>query len=446
MAIIDDYRPNQAVAEWQPNVNSLTFQLEGKTFCPDLIPNRQGKKVPSKEWLPIDLQRPLAVGERYDILAEIDAGLYPMLLIDIRKTAVQQNHQGRYRRYPFVGFGGIAADVDFLLVDANFDGQNDWGYKGLREGETIEFGANISEKGRFNPNDTVSGKHFILHCNEAGQPYILDQHSKNGTYLVQNSQIFEPAAASTDQLIPTTPSEQVAPEEQLTPEVEKNQSPYAIATAKFKGEDRFLANEQYGLYGVFDGAGGHYGGELAAETATWQAHWMIEELLLVDPAAPPQKRAEYMKRSLEFINQALIRDPDCGITTGTIAHVFEFEGVQYLAWASVGDSRLYSFDRQTNTLGQFSTDEGFGRNLYNALGTQECEVEQGGVMAIPEPGRYQFILCTDGITGNYEHDMLSNGEILDIMIDNPNPQDAANELLTKSRKVEDDKTVIVLQA
>lgn len=208
-----------------------------------------------------------------------------------------------------------------------------------------------------------------------------------------------------------------------------------------KGNDTLLLDNNQQLYGVFDGVGPEPRSGVAADiTASTIKAFMLTKLIdSLDSAEDGLMEA--MERAHSVITDQF-KKPPYGATTATVAKFVQENGNTYLTWASVGDSRLYIKD-PAGSLHQITQDEGDGRFLTNALGIDEYfeGVLQHGTIQIDNGS--DILLVTDGITGDYDEDILSPEEILQAL-NTPSAQAAAQQLLYISRK-SDDKIAIVIR-
>ncbi len=208
-------------------------------------------------------------------------------------------------------------------------------------------------------------------------------------------------------------------------------------------EDRSIVKPGHGLFGVFDGVGGEWGGAAAADMAFAQLNASIQRA----PADAFRQTASYLaeewlKQTLDSISQNISEHAGVGFTTATVARVVESQGKQVVAWASIGDSRLYHI--HGGRAEQVTVDEGEGRFLARCLGNvrpQDRDVQQTGCIVL-RPGE-KVVLVTDGITGDYGSDLMTEGELYDIVRSDLSAQHVAGELVKRSRKNDDGTAVVV---
>ena len=201
-------------------------------------------------------------------------------------------------------------------------------------------------------------------------------------------------------------------------------------------QDALLRRDDIQLYGVFDGAGGHEGGRAASRLSRDVVNSYTRGEINSGAAL-----ASILNEAAKRVDQ----DPNAGYSTGVLAKVIDRNGRRMLSYASVGDSRLYVMHKD-GTVEQVTQDEGEGNRITNALGMPMNEgdfiVKQWGDIEIRDGDK--FMLCSDGITGDYGDQLMSNSEIGQIMSKAKSPSEAAMRLTAAARK-HDDRTVIVFE-
>ena len=207
-------------------------------------------------------------------------------------------------------------------------------------------------------------------------------------------------------------------------------------------EDSHLCMPEQGLFGVFDGAGGVRNFDGGARRASQTAMQKVEELANKFPLVSEGNLAW----ALNEASKAVEADPTAGITTGTIAKIIEQDGVKKLAYATVGDSRIYIV-RHNSFVEQITKDEGIGSGISNALGTMASlkpgdRAKQLGVVNLRKGDR--IVLCTDGVTGDTPAEQMSDSEIGAIVNLEWDVNIASARLVEQARKT-DDRTAIVVE-
>ena len=190
------------------------------------------------------------------------------------------------------------------------------------------------------------------------------------------------------------------------------------------------------LFAVADGMGGHQGGEVASALAVGELRKTIKVPTL-------ESLTEAIRGANRTIYQHADQDPELrgmGTTIAAMALVENDRGQEELAWANVGDSRIYRY-RDGDLLqlsrdhslvedlrrdGQLSEEEAAvhpQRNiLTRALGIDR-EVEVDSETVEPFAGD-RYLLCSDGLFNEVELDRIS--ATLRRLV---NPDDAAAELV-----------------
>lgn len=194
-----------------------------------------------------------------------------------------------------------------------------------------------------------------------------------------------------------------------------------------RGYDSMIVDTIYNLYGVFDGIG-------VSRESAWASR--LAQSIVSTIAATSEvheiERRDTLRNALLEASRLVRERPGAG-TTATIAQIDEDNILHY---AHAGDSRLYVlYDGRVK---QVTADEGYGNLLLNWIGSPEQQIFQYGSISKWDA----FMLCTDGITGDWEDQLLSDEEIEDILT-NASPDEAA-ESLVKASKKNDDKSIIVV--
>ncbi len=182
------------------------------------------------------------------------------------------------------------------------------------------------------------------------------------------------------------------------------------------------------LFIVCDGMGGH----LAGETASQLAVETFKDYFFKKHYDNPQKALfDATIEANRIIFQASQNIPQCaGMGTTLVATLIENNEVFYV---HVGDSRLYYFENQTNTLHRITKDHSFVQQLVdnNAIKDHEMEfhprkneiLQALGVKSVVEPDVCKLpilpvnddimLLCSDGLNG-----MINDEAIKNIIIQN----------------------------
>lgn len=202
-----------------------------------------------------------------------------------------------------------------------------------------------------------------------------------------------------------------------------------------RNEDAVIVRPEFGLVVVADGVGGATAGHVASRLAT---ETIAERFgRRVGASASAEKARLYLQAAVEEANISILRhakeNRDCAGMGTTV--VVGAVGWDWLAFAHVGDSRLYrlrgeelvqlsrdhSFIQEVVDQGFFNTREdarryGIGENiLTRALGSMPSVAVSSDVIAIDSGDL--FLFCTDGLSGLVPDDWLK--QILSSIGDDP---------------------------
>lgn len=192
-----------------------------------------------------------------------------------------------------------------------------------------------------------------------------------------------------------------------------------------KGYDTYVSNVGHRVFGVFDGMGVSEGARSSANLAA--ALFEKNATLGLDAAG----LAGLIDQASKSISVHFPHD-------GTTATIVRVDSDGKLHYAHVGDSRLYIMN--DDRIKQITADEGIGNRLTNYCGPFTHGCCQMGI--IHEDDWDMFMLCSDGITGDWREQQLSDEEI-EMVLREYNGSDACQKLYQLSKK-DDDKTVIVV--
>ena len=201
-------------------------------------------------------------------------------------------------------------------------------------------------------------------------------------------------------------------------------------------QDSCLVREDQFVYGVFDGAGGHVGGREASNHTAAVVDWCCNQYIL--------KSGSDLAWALNYANEMVANNERAGLSTAALTKVVEIDGRLKLAYALVGDSRIYVVDKNGEAQ-QIGHDEGYGNVITNWIGTIDEEhprdcTWQFGEIELHEGDR--VVLCSDGITGDKPEELMSDHELGEIVSRSTDAKDAAKNLIANARK-NDDRTAIV---
>ena len=199
-------------------------------------------------------------------------------------------------------------------------------------------------------------------------------------------------------------------------------------------EDSSFSRPELQMFGVFDGAGGEHGGRAASRDAVSVIENLSNQYRFLT--------GEHLKWVLEQANDAVAKDPAAGYATAVLAKVVERDDGKYLAYASAGDSRIYIVNADGKAR-QITRDEGEGKIITNALGVDSANIQQYGDIKLNLGDK--VVMCSDGITGDYGADLMSDEEVGAIVANAGSAEEAAEDLVSQARKT-DDRTALVFAA
>jgi protein phosphatase len=216
-------------------------------------------------------------------------------------------------------------------------------------------------------------------------------------------------------------------------------------------EDRYLAAPHLGIWLVADGMGGHFGGDVAAQTIVDRVETVHRS------SSAPDLRARFLDRvarANEDIRALSARNGNATIGA-TLAALLVHEANFSCSWC--GDSRVYLL--RDGVLSQVSRDHTEAQELLDSgtITPEQAENWPRKNVITRAVGVYDeadidhvtgtlrdrdtFLLCSDGLTGHLEDD-----DILSMMRGKPS-QAACEALLseTLARGASDNVTVVIVR-
>ncbi|MGA2091193.1 MAG: Stp1/IreP family PP2C-type Ser/Thr phosphatase [Endomicrobiales bacterium] len=219
-----------------------------------------------------------------------------------------------------------------------------------------------------------------------------------------------------------------------------------LGLVRKNNEDAWLIEEKSGLFMIADGLGGANAGEVASTMA-------------LDVIAENFSQSENLIASILSANDMIFEASRSsaqykGMGTTVVACVIH-KDVYTIAW--VGDSRLYmvrnkqiqplttdhSIVQEQITKGLITSESAktvhYKNVLTRALGVDHTV--EPGCIDIPAMNDDFLVLCSDGL-----HGMISDAEILEIVLAQGNPAAICGELIAQANKAggRDNCTVIVI--
>ena len=209
-------------------------------------------------------------------------------------------------------------------------------------------------------------------------------------------------------------------------------------------EDAFLCLNDFGIFCVFDGMGGHRNGARASAIATATLRRLIH--------AAPTHTATGLEQAIREANDAIVRDAARSAGGGTMGATIAMAWVhgRRLTCLHAGDSRVYRMrdfrldrltrdhHREADVRAHIGLPNHPVRAITRALGMgatlkveiTESDWQRGDLV----------MLCTDGVT-----DVLADFECANIMVESlDNPGAIPDALLAASANGNDDRTVVVV--
>jgi serine/threonine protein phosphatase PrpC len=209
-----------------------------------------------------------------------------------------------------------------------------------------------------------------------------------------------------------------------------------------KGQDVALVNNDLMLFAIFDGIGKDENSLEAALIASQTVHSFVEQNYNVPFSVAPKMLVNSLSEAHnEIVIESSFRP--VGSTTASVAKLIRVEDKVYLAWASIGDSRIYIRNGE-GPLEILSRDESSGIYIDNCLGDQKHfhGVMQKGLVDLLENS--EIVIVSDGVIGSDSEDAMKIEELDSLLTKSETAQKAA-DLLTTAAKKNDDRTAIVLR-
>lgn len=222
-----------------------------------------------------------------------------------------------------------------------------------------------------------------------------------------------------------------------------------FAEEALKGEDAIVVNEEMGVFGVFDGLGGMGRGDEASKAAAEALENMYARRAR-ENEYPQDVQTAIDDAKFVLAEARLKASQTGGHTTAVFAKLEKINGKDYLIWANAGDSRMI-MQQADGRIVDISTDQSKGNMVLNDLGpTAEGPYKDRALRKLDEFGSIELqpddrvMLCSDGITGDWDFQFLSREEFEDAF-SKRTAQESAARFMELSRK-DDDKSVIVIDA
>jgi len=144
-----------------------------------------------------------------------------------------------------------------------------------------------------------------------------------------------------------------------------------------RNEDSYLIDQRHDVYGVFDGVGGHEGGQFASQTAMEVARRRSAE----ETGFGTLEDADiFLRFVLVEANATILRQNPEAATTAVLVKITDVDGIEYASIAHTGDSRAYIW--REGVLTTLTTDH----TPFRAPGhTQEAREQQDRLARVVDP-------------------------------------------------------------
>lgn len=280
-------------------------------------------------------------------------------------------------------------------------------------GQEVSFGSITLNTFAYPQDEAVSRRHGSVRLDDGGDVLTISDFSLNGTgiYLPKHSRYM------------------------LGREYE---DPLTVSSGRAErslhGDDAMIYRPDLGLFGVLDGMGGVENGGASARLLKDYIEFNFTQQNSGD-----DNLAELTNACSSVVANRIID----GGTTISLGAIHEGpQGEKVFSWVSVGDSRIYIIDQNLKKITQLSQDEGVGHYVTNIAGVHDGDVvRQKGSVRLRQGNR--ILILTDGVTGDYDEQIMSQSEVMSISDRYRDPNLCAVRLCELARK-NDDRSAIVI--
>ena len=280
-------------------------------------------------------------------------------------------------------------------------------------GQEVSFGSSTWNTFAYPRDEAVSRRHGSVWLDDGEDVLTVSDFSLNGTgiYLPKHSRYM------------------------LGREYE---NPLTVSSGRAErslhGDDVMIYRPDLGLFGVLDGMGGVENGGASARLLKDYIEFNFTQQNSGD---------DYLAELTNACSGAVANRIIDGGTTIALGAIHEVQqGEKVFSWVSVGDSRIYIIDQNLKKITQLSQDEGVGRFVTNMAGVHDGDVvRQKGSRILKK--RNRILILSDGVTGDYEEEIMKESEILSISNRYRKPDECASFLCKLARK-NDDRSAIVI--
>jgi protein phosphatase len=205
-------------------------------------------------------------------------------------------------------------------------------------------------------------------------------------------------------------------------------------------EDTLLIDADAGVFGVFDGMGGNGGNPRRASQVAAEA---VRDALVGPQPANQAELLGLMRQSFREGRRAVRERGEYGSTVATAIKLCVIDEKQVMGVAHAGDTRLFKYSKEDRTFVALTTDQSSGNEVHNGFSQRDTSNgtrDEYNVYSV-EPGD-RIMLCSDGITGDYENQFLSDAEFHHAFMQESPNQSA--EMFYRLSKKSDDKSIVVI--
>lgn len=210
-------------------------------------------------------------------------------------------------------------------------------------------------------------------------------------------------------------------------------------------EDYLKVDRDNGIFIVADGMGGEGGQPDAASRAAAEA--VYKSLMDEDQPTDPQDLGRALFDAFKKGRKNVTENGGQGSTVITAAKLAKINGETYIGVGHAGDTRFMMYHPDEDRYEDITPDQSSGNVVDNAFihGEVGNARDHYGLIQFKKrdtgPRRIRFMMCSDGITGDWASQFLTEAEMKDAFTQ-PTPDAAAQRFLELSKK-HDDKTVVV---
>lgn len=215
-----------------------------------------------------------------------------------------------------------------------------------------------------------------------------------------------------------------------------------VGLVRRQNQDRWIADDELGLYLVADGMGGTFGGDLAADIVTQVLPKLLRQKLQDQTTLEDPQTAALVAEAISQMSDQLVRDAKEQLGVEAIGSTVVLMLIQdrHALVAHLGDSRAYLL--RERRLEQLTKDHSITQLLLDCNEIQPDEVathpSRGQLTrfvgmpgeSLPETQLValqpndRLLLCTDGLTG-----MLDDETIRNIVQNESDPKEACAQLV-----------------